>query len=229
VKISVRIDTRRLRNVVEMMVRGMSGAGGDGNPIDMAFRQWAVRYRAAMQDRFDIFSKGGGDWAPLARSTILARQRQPLTRLRREYVAGALFNKATGHPLTEKEYARKYKAARGRIRRARAKATKSGTFGGKVSILRDTGTLMNTLSPTIAVPGQLEERVDSGILVGISGGSHPKSGGLTIGELAAYHHFGMGNNPTREILVRPDQELANKMAGDLARAVKTVMRSAGRE
>jgi len=39
-----------------------------------AYKAWAVVYRAAMQERFNTFSRGGGDWAPLAQSTIDARR-----------------------------------------------------------------------------------------------------------------------------------------------------------
>lgn len=36
---------------------------------------WAARYRGFIQERFDTYSKGGGDWAPLAPSTIKARRK----------------------------------------------------------------------------------------------------------------------------------------------------------
>ena len=42
--------------------------------IEEAFRTWGVIYRAAMQERFMIFSRGGGDWPPLAPSTIAGRR-----------------------------------------------------------------------------------------------------------------------------------------------------------
>ena len=45
-------------------------------PIRAALKQWAARYRGFAQRRFDTFSKGGGDWAPLADATILARMRK---------------------------------------------------------------------------------------------------------------------------------------------------------
>ena len=45
--------------------------GGELAPV---FNQWGQRYRAFIQKRFVIHSKGGGDWAPLALRTILARR-----------------------------------------------------------------------------------------------------------------------------------------------------------
>ena len=47
---------------------------GNG-PIRRAMRQWAGRYRSFAQLRFDSYSKGGGDWAPLAESTKRRRRK----------------------------------------------------------------------------------------------------------------------------------------------------------
>ncbi len=47
---------------------------GNG-PIRRAMRQWAARYRGFAQQRFDKFSKGGGDWPPLAASTKARRRK----------------------------------------------------------------------------------------------------------------------------------------------------------
>lgn len=41
---------------------------------EKVLKQWSFRYRAFAQDRFDRFSKGGGNWAPLAKSTIYHRR-----------------------------------------------------------------------------------------------------------------------------------------------------------
>jgi hypothetical protein len=43
-------------------------------PIRQCLHQWAAVYRAAMQDRFDRYSKGGGDWPGLAESTKRRRR-----------------------------------------------------------------------------------------------------------------------------------------------------------
>lgn len=42
--------------------------------IRRAMKQWAARYRSFAQQRFDANSKGGGDWPPLAASTIRKRR-----------------------------------------------------------------------------------------------------------------------------------------------------------
>lgn len=38
-------------------------------------KQWGTRWWGFIRKRFDSFSKGGGDWAPLAESTLLGRRR----------------------------------------------------------------------------------------------------------------------------------------------------------
>lgn len=44
------------------------------SPIRDAFKQWSFRYRSAMRERFDRFSKGGGTWKGLAESTKKRRR-----------------------------------------------------------------------------------------------------------------------------------------------------------
>lgn len=198
----------------------MSSAGlAGGQHIRNAFSQWAARYRGAMQERFDIFSKGGGDWKPLARSTIMARTRRPLARLRQSHAAGEI---------DEKTFLKRYKAAKGRINRSRRKSSKPVGMYGRMqmtaSILRDTGTLFNTLSPTLGVAGQYEEHVPFGIQVGIGGPVGHPSGRATIAEIAGYHQFGGGGLPKREILVLPSDDVTNAMVSDMERAIARTFR-----
>lgn len=47
-----------------------------GSVIDtFVLKQWAGRYRAFAKKRFSVFSRGGGDWAPLKPATIKARRK----------------------------------------------------------------------------------------------------------------------------------------------------------
>jgi hypothetical protein len=43
-------------------------------PIRKAFKQWAARYRAFLQERFSRLSRGGGEWPPLSPATIAGRK-----------------------------------------------------------------------------------------------------------------------------------------------------------
>ena len=44
-------------------------------PITKAFKQWGARYRSYIKERFDIFSKGGGNWPPLSERTKKQRRK----------------------------------------------------------------------------------------------------------------------------------------------------------
>ena len=43
-------------------------------PVDAMLRQWAERYRNFTRRRFNRYARGGGDWAPLAPSTLRGRR-----------------------------------------------------------------------------------------------------------------------------------------------------------
>lgn len=44
-------------------------------PVRKGFKQWGARYRSFLRERFDKYSKGGGDWAPLSPKTIARRRK----------------------------------------------------------------------------------------------------------------------------------------------------------
>jgi hypothetical protein len=59
------------------------GAVGGGSPVaKKVLKQWQARYRGFAYRRFDIFSKGGGSWPPLAPATVKKRRKQSSTILR---------------------------------------------------------------------------------------------------------------------------------------------------
>lgn len=51
-----------------------SGAAGGSNPINWVLRQWGARYLTFVRRRYIRFSRGGGDWKPLATSTLKQRR-----------------------------------------------------------------------------------------------------------------------------------------------------------
>lgn len=61
---------QRFAKAIESDLR-MSGNG----PIRAALRQWAVRYSSFTRERFLNYARGGGDWKPLAASTIAGRRK----------------------------------------------------------------------------------------------------------------------------------------------------------
>lgn len=69
---NVKIDLRELKKFDQDLAKGLQNKSG---PIGQALKQWGFRYRSFVQERFDKYSKGGGDWKPLADITKLRRRK----------------------------------------------------------------------------------------------------------------------------------------------------------
>lgn len=188
------INVDGLKNMGREVNQGLKSTS-PGPMLDVR-RQWAFRYRSFSRERYDRFSKGGGNWPALKPATIAARRH----------------------------------GGKGRFKRGRAAleaARESG--GGQISILRDTNQLFTVLSPIFAsLPGQVQEEIPFGILVGFGGPSRHKTkagkqGKLTIGDIALAHQEGQGNLPVRKILVEPSDTVQRAMAGDMERALQKVI------
>lgn len=131
------------------------------------FKQWAFAYRVFARRRFNVFSRGGGDWPPLKKSTIAGRR----------------------------------------------VGKRIGQVGRRVSILRDTGTLLAALEPRMSRPPGLLERIFSeGVEVGFGGPARHPKGRATIADIARFHDAGEGNLPERKIIADPDHKTMRKMA-----------------
>lgn len=65
----------RITGTVTTSIAALKAYAGslDATNQKVYFR-WAVRYRSFVQRRFNTFSRGGGDWPPLAASTIKKRK-----------------------------------------------------------------------------------------------------------------------------------------------------------
>lgn len=207
-------------------------------PITKAFKQWGAIYRSFIKERFDIFSRGGGDWPPLAQSTMLAR-RGPAgskkSKVDARKKAGQLrkrINKLTKRLSSMKPAKRgkTIKAANTRkriveqIKRAKESFKKNKDMSKrKFAILRDTGTLFAALSPVfVNKPGSIEETIPYGINVGYGGNSsHPK-GKATVADIANFHQIGAGHLPVRKIIVSPPAPVIEAMTTVMQRAVDTL-------
>ena len=71
---NVKVDLRGLERYGEVIRRDLASPGGSG-PIRGVFRLWAARWRTFQKLRFVKFSRGGGNWKPLAASTIKQRRK----------------------------------------------------------------------------------------------------------------------------------------------------------
>jgi hypothetical protein len=149
-------------------------------PVRDMYTQWAARMRSFWRERYDKYSKGGGDWKRLEPETVKRR--------------------------------------------------KAGKDGNKTaSILRDTNTLYRALHPKIQQPGRYTERGPAFIIIGYGGsGIHPDAG-VTIQKVAMWHQMGMGNNPTRKIIVDPDQKTRDGMIKDGNRALAKLSKQTGNQ
>lgn len=78
----------------------------------------------------------------------------------------------------------------------------------KFSILVDTGQLRDAILP--GHYGNLLAYVPGGVEIGFSPAAHTGAS-MSMGDLAAIHHFGLGHNPTRTILVGPDARAERAM------------------
>jgi len=222
----VRVNLAPLLRYRDRIAQGLAG-GGDGNPIRRAFRQWAHIYRAFLQRRFNRFSRGGGDWKPLAKSTILGRRasrggtrRQKITRARKtEARAASRLDKLTAKGQGGSEKADR---ARGQIARAAKTIREQPTMAG-ISILRDKGLLFNVTAPDFTgAPGQLQEDIPFGMRVGFGGPARHPDGTATIADIAGFHQKGGPHLPIRKIIVPPDDPTQRKMASVMDTALQTL-------
>src|SRR5688572_9781218 len=61
----------RFQEEIDSQLRGDSEG-----PVNDAVRQWGARAKGFLQERYEKFSRGGGDWAPLAESTKASRRNE---------------------------------------------------------------------------------------------------------------------------------------------------------
>jgi hypothetical protein len=191
--------------------------------------QTLSRVETYIRRRFNLFSRGGGNWPPLALSTIRARR---------------------GAPTKQQSELR----SRGKDRRGRdialtvARDTRRGggivDAGRQAQILADTGVLRNAL--TLNQTGNVSARIKGGVRYAIGGGAmhggkapRPSTrkrsvpaGAITtttIGQLAQWHDEGAGRLPQRKILVPPDTATTARITNDLNRNLRKMIARAGKE
>lgn len=196
---------------------------GNSESFDRFGKRVLAMYASYIQRRFNTFSRGGGDWKPLAPSTIYRRARATVERARKEAdsnlrrgvdTKGKSFGPAEHEAAIKRAHGRAHRflnrvlgvphgATRG-IRIGPATIAKGAVGSGQVSILRDTGTLFNALS--INGPANVMRKRGPVFEFGIGGNMQHPSGGVTVGRIAAYHQNGgaiPNRPPQRKILVVP--------------------------
>ena len=208
--ISVRVDLGSLPAATKLL-GGMNTVPPPPRIAQM-FNQWGKRYEAFIRRRFNTFSRGGGDWPPLAKSTV-DRRRGPKQAVRLRSIASgkrkAKVNEATF------------------LARDTARGGKLVQASRSYAILKDTGILFNSL--TIGAFGNRLTPIAGGIQYGFTNASHGSKRGksISVGRLATIHHRGLGRNPVRTILVRPDDATLGRMRNDASRAIRDILRGGG--
>jgi hypothetical protein len=212
INFKINIDSRGLSQLQQQISAQLNGQEG---PLHNALMQCEARYVGAMRKRFVQNSRGGGDWPPLAESTLLARAGRPVGRVNLANEMG---------DLTATQFSTRSKVAKRKARLARKKI-RAGT--GKASILWDTGELINVLSAgNSGVPGKYFEFVNNGIRTGFGGPATHAGSNATIADIAAFHQEGGGNLPKREILVEPGADVIASMSNDFQRGIEKLIKDA---
>jgi len=194
-QITTKINVAGLEHMSKEVRDGLRSA--KPGPMRDALKQWAVRYRAAMQSRFDKFSKGGGSWPGLADSTKARRRHGHGGKYKRGHRAYAKA-KATGGGMISilRDTGQLFAVLTPVFKRLPGQSQKDVPFGITVGFQG---------------PGRKK----------IRGGGTSKA---TIREVAEFHHAGMGRNPKRTLLADPSDDLKKQMAGDMERAIERVIR-----
>lgn len=201
--------------------------------VDMG-NQWLRRVESFTRRRFDRFSKGGGNWPPLALSTVNGR-------------AGAS-SAFKGKTIAKRNGLDHVVTGSGKRRLIAQPIARDTTRGGgivkttrRAAILVNTGTLKAAL--TIGSQGNVAQQIPGGVRYGIEGGRAARafkatgssakgrktttrgtiSTKATLGQIARWHQDGAGRLPKREIVVTPDAETVGGMERDLARAVRRIV------
>jgi phage gpG-like protein len=170
------LDTEKLTRFGNQLERELQRVDANGKgPMSQSLNQAAHVYMAFIRQRFDTASKNGGAWRALALSTILRRKKAKNTRASRVAQSLAID--------TQNRFGRGAGALVG--------------AGRLVSILRDTGTLFNSIGPST----YQKDSIPAGIRVG------------TAIAYARYHQDGgeNGRPPQRQIFVQPDEPTQVRM------------------
>jgi len=217
------------------------------SPIGEVYEQWAAVYAGAMYERFDTYSKGGGDWPALASSTIWARRRatkggkektevlkrQVFKAQKKIKVAFERLHKAkiSGNSIRISKAESKYRIASLKSITPLKKLQEAKTSMSGISILRDSGKLMEALSPSMVnAPGRLQNLIPFGIEVGFGGPALHPGGKSSIADIATYHQVGNPNLPQRQIIVHPDEwnkNLIPRMADLMSKGIRKLLRQSG--
>jgi hypothetical protein len=175
---------------------------GAQSPLRDAMRKWAARYMGFIRRRFVTYSRGGGNWKPLAPTTV--QRRATKTQAQRRKLDKRV-QKIMRTTRVDDKGAGTFEA----IRRNLISST-------PIAILIDVGRMRDALA--LGGPGNVVQDIDAGVRCGI-GDAPSAAAGLTVGQLARIHHAGSGRIPARPIIVPPDEATLSGMRRDVDQAM----------
>ena len=188
--------------------------------VTAIWRQIATRYLAQAQRQFRHASRGMLDWPPLKLATMLRRRAadKRVSRTRQQAIAALTAGQAPPPVQTLRGWSVSLGIAKG--------GGLSPDPGKRQhAVLIQTGTLQRALQE--GAPGNLIEITSNQLKVGIGNNGRAMrntakgqaAAPLTIGRLAAFHHFGRGHNPVRRILRPPTDETMRGVVRDQKAAI----------
>jgi len=240
---------RKFAALVQSGLGGGGGSGGGAvaggaNPFEDWRRQTERIYSTFVTRRFNQFARGGGDWPALALSTIKARAGAARGRAGKGGGSGDQVGARSSLGRVTTKAAKKQFGPLGKLVGAAGRTVSILTDTG---ILRRavgmegaghrTTRLANGIqygfndTPHVsAVAAHFQSKMEAAKsarsatgyakkLAKRTRGSRGRSH-VTIGQLASFHHFGMGHNPVRRILVEPDPQTTATITRALDLAVR---------
>lgn len=99
--IQVKIDTSQMKDFARELARETSSLGGGNGHISQGLHTAAMDYTGAMRERFVEQSRGGGEWPPLAPSTIAGRRKGADSQGQSDADTSAAIFQAQGVPASE--------------------------------------------------------------------------------------------------------------------------------
>jgi len=197
---TVVINLKPLEEFARVIERDLRG-GGNG-PIRRAIKQWGKRYRGAMRERFDKFSKRGVDWPKLAKSTIKRRRGNKYSILRDTGILmAALSPTFSGRP---------------------GQFEQDIPFGIRVGY---GGPARHPISSNVKTKkGNAHARLKAG--KGSFFVAGPRMSKATIADIAGFHNVGVrypnGKVVKRQILIEPDEATRAGMVEDMMGALEAL-------
>lgn len=216
--IDVKLVTYALANVSKGLTTATPG------PIRDAMKQANLRWMVFIRRRFLNASRGDGTWPPLAESTKLARLRKKFSGYGRRIRDILGLGPPSAESAIQIAKLRGKRAAEGRKFQRQLTATGLATRKEQISavlngytfeILRDTGTLFNSLSE--GDPQRVEQYGNLSMSVG------------TAVRYAKHHQSPTipGRPPERAIFVLPDDATRQAMRADMERGAVKLLEQAG--